>query len=391
MCTTKIRRSWVPPIWFGILFLHELRVVGGEGQPPTGEGMVCADEVKKYVDQRSTARVVVSRQYKDAAWAMNNDEFKKMLQGKKCAVVGNSGGLLKEPFYGEQIDQHDVVLRLNQAPTEGYVENVGSKTTIRLTNKKWSSRYGLSMSKETVDLKGNWGEMLVREPGLTIMVTRSSDEVFERILSVHKEDHAEKQCKAVKLENDIRNLAGGFVRAFKECMRTKANKAYPKGAVATSGFLAITALVGLCDSVTTYGVGIPWSEDTKYQYYHWVGPTGRETEQDDGNPTHGFEAEQDLLHALAANGVITMCLNTGCLSNTSPPTPSAVPAAAGEAAPGAGAGAAPKTGAALMSTRFQGVMHQMIALGNLQPDQPPETQPALVAPQPAPLGAQQPS
>jgi hypothetical protein len=35
-----------------------------------------------------------------------------------CAIVGNSGLLLKTA-YGEMIDQHDVVIRMNLAPTAG--------------------------------------------------------------------------------------------------------------------------------------------------------------------------------------------------------------------------------------------------------------------------------
>lgn len=35
-----------------------------------------------------------------------------------CAIVGNSGTLNVKP-YGKQIDAHDIVIRMNQAPTEG--------------------------------------------------------------------------------------------------------------------------------------------------------------------------------------------------------------------------------------------------------------------------------
>jgi len=51
----------------------------------------------------------------------------------RCAVVGNSGVLLNTTF-GKDIDDHEIVIRLNAAPTHGYVEHVGMKTTARVMN-----------------------------------------------------------------------------------------------------------------------------------------------------------------------------------------------------------------------------------------------------------------
>ncbi|CAL9179245.1 unnamed protein product [Musa hybrid cultivar] len=50
-----------------------------------------------------------------------------------CAVVGNSGVLLKSA-HGRLIDGHDLVIRLNNARTAGYQQHVGSKTTISFIN-----------------------------------------------------------------------------------------------------------------------------------------------------------------------------------------------------------------------------------------------------------------
>eukprot|EP00899_Mesostigma_viride_P024293 jgi/Mesvir1/5048/Mv02249-RA.1 len=52
------------------------------------------------------------------------------LVGKSCAVVGSSDVLLSCDV-GQQIDAHDVVIRLNDAPTEGYERHVGTRTTLR--------------------------------------------------------------------------------------------------------------------------------------------------------------------------------------------------------------------------------------------------------------------
>ncbi|XP_050673668.1 beta-galactoside alpha-2,6-sialyltransferase 2 [Leptidea sinapis] len=50
-----------------------------------------------------------------------------------CAVVTSAGALLGSRF-GNFIDSHEMVLRFNNAPTENYTEDVGSKTTIRVLN-----------------------------------------------------------------------------------------------------------------------------------------------------------------------------------------------------------------------------------------------------------------
>ncbi|KAK7320153.1 hypothetical protein RJT34_04887 [Clitoria ternatea] len=52
----------------------------------------------------------------------------------RCAVIGNSGDLLKTKF-GKEIDGYDVVIRENGAPTQNYTDYVGTKSTFRLLNR----------------------------------------------------------------------------------------------------------------------------------------------------------------------------------------------------------------------------------------------------------------
>ncbi|KAG0458923.1 hypothetical protein HPP92_022051 [Vanilla planifolia] len=52
----------------------------------------------------------------------------------RCAVVGNSGDLLKTNF-GDEIDGYDAVIRENGAPMQNYTKYVGRKSTFRLLNR----------------------------------------------------------------------------------------------------------------------------------------------------------------------------------------------------------------------------------------------------------------
>ncbi|NP_001004017.1 ST3 beta-galactoside alpha-2,3-sialyltransferase 8 [Danio rerio] len=58
----------------------------------------------------------------------HEDETPRQNQCRKCAVVGNSGNLLKSK-YGALIDSHSTVIRMNKAVTVGYDEDVGYRTT----------------------------------------------------------------------------------------------------------------------------------------------------------------------------------------------------------------------------------------------------------------------
>ncbi len=64
-------------------------------------------------------------------------------ENKTCAMVANSSILLNKE-YGEFIDSHDYVVRMNLARTEGFEKHVGSKTSFRFLAAKSFASLDLS-------------------------------------------------------------------------------------------------------------------------------------------------------------------------------------------------------------------------------------------------------
>lgn len=58
---------------------------------------------------------------------------------KTCAVISSAGSMFQSKL-GAFVDSHDLVMRFNHAPIEGYAEDVGTKTTIRIINSQVVSK-----------------------------------------------------------------------------------------------------------------------------------------------------------------------------------------------------------------------------------------------------------
>ncbi|XP_020745107.1 lactosylceramide alpha-2,3-sialyltransferase isoform X1 [Odocoileus virginianus] len=95
---------------------------------------------------------------------------------KRCVVIG-SGGILHGLELGHALNQFDVVIRLNNAPVEGYSEHVGNKTTIRMTYPEgaplsdleyYSSDLFVAVLFKSVDF--NWLQAMVKNETLPFWV-----------------------------------------------------------------------------------------------------------------------------------------------------------------------------------------------------------------------------
>ncbi|KAK3283446.1 hypothetical protein CYMTET_8852 [Cymbomonas tetramitiformis] len=127
-----------------------------------------------------------------------------------CALVASSADLLKGE-YGAEIDEHEVVMRINGAPTVGLEHHVGNKTTLRYSNGDF---FGWRESDDEVHI-GKWNG--------------KSDEL------------------ARLLRKRIHPINPHFLRFTRNAYLAG------KGHLPTQGFRAMLLLIHLCRQVDIYG------------------------------------------------------------------------------------------------------------------------------------------
>lgn len=276
--------------------------------------------------------------------------------GKKkpsCALVGNSRALLANDRLGEQIDDHDVVMRLNQAPSKRFEKYVGHKTTHRLLNAKWTQAY-----------KSN--PYLQTEPNVTFVITRTDWLTYLRAAKVmanlkpnyfpknaassasfsssEEEDNGASSnnnnnaiggdttamdefgdivpVENSKMPSDEQDVdiaervkqgmptlrllsrsavdgAGDVLRALKQNLEIVRGKAYKGKASPSSGFLGFHLLRQFCDTLDVYGVG----DDIAFTgaAWHYFETQHFQSSREFGAvPHHSFTLESDVMQLLDA-------------------------------------------------------------------------------------------
>jgi len=151
--------------------------------------------------------------------------FSEPRERQICAVVGASRNLLGSR-YGDLIDAHDVVFRVNRAPTAGFIRDVGAKTTHHVM---WPTALG----PEQADRRA----VLLMNP-----LTLHSKDVFGEILSlVEKELPWE--------PSQVRIIHPEFIKYIHD------NWMNGHGQFPSTGLIALMLAVHVCDEVDVFGFG----------------------------------------------------------------------------------------------------------------------------------------
>ena len=185
-----------------------------------------------------------------------------------CAVV-MSAGILNRSACGRSIDEHDLVFRMNWAPTVDHEHDVGTKSTLMVMNSHSSRRmndgrqrlaacrapfaalfYGDEWSPE--DNETRQVELLNAMPRCQVPPEMGS--------------------KALKLHGHVGAWSGAFAHRFAGLMRQHRK---PKRKVASAGWYAMHTAMALCGRLTLYGLGSAASAgDVKASpfHYYWDSP-----------------------------------------------------------------------------------------------------------------------
>lgn len=142
----------------------------------------------------------------------------------RCAVIGNSGDLLKTKF-GDEIDGYDVVIRENGAPIQNYTEYVGKKSTFRLLNR--GSAKALDKVAE------------LDETGKEVLIVKTT---------IH--DLMNKMIREVPIHNPVYLMLGASFGS----------------AAKGTGLKALEFALSICDTVDMYGFTVDpgYKEWTRY-------------------------------------------------------------------------------------------------------------------------------
>ncbi|XP_066547747.1 ST3 beta-galactoside alpha-2,3-sialyltransferase 3a isoform X2 [Amia ocellicauda] len=216
---------------------------------------------------------------------------------KRCIIVGN-GGILANKSLGSRIDEYDVVVRLNEAPVTGYVKDVGSKTTIRITYPEGAIQKPERYEKDSLfvfsafkPLDFKWLRQMVHKEKLR------GTEGFWKSVAQH----------VPKEPSEMRILNPYFIQeaAFQFIGLPLNNGLMGKGNIPTLGTVAITMALHNCDEVAVAGFGYDMNAPhAPLHYYETVKMSAIKESW-----THNISKEKEFLRKLVKSRVIADLTN----------------------------------------------------------------------------------
>ncbi|XP_055058570.2 ST3 beta-galactoside alpha-2,3-sialyltransferase 3b isoform X5 [Misgurnus anguillicaudatus] len=219
------------------------------------------------------------------------------LSCKRCVIVGN-GGILSNKSLGSRIDEYDVVVRLNEAPVNGYTRDVGSRTTLRITYPEGAIQKPERYEKDSIfvfsafkPLDFKWLRQMVLKKDL-----QGTEGFWKSVARFVPRDPSE-----------IRILNPYFIQeaAFQFIGLPQNNGLMGRGNIPTLGTVAITMALHNCDEVAVAGFGYDMNAPhAPLHYYETVKMSAIKESW-----THNISKEKEFLRKLVKANVITDLTN----------------------------------------------------------------------------------
>lgn len=187
---------------------------------------------------------------------------------KSCAVIGNSPNLLGKG-YGELIDSHDAVIRMNRGPTKGYESDVGTKTTFRVSY----SPYYVNEAKEGSTFLIYPHPRVTRRYRLVVDSDTRYWDYIDVIARVMEGNIPRGYKPSVYFGRNTDRLPKKSMLVFSPEFMGYVEKNWfrdpkkPADAPPTSGITSLVFAFHVCDSISAFGFG----EDRTGRYTHYFG------------------------------------------------------------------------------------------------------------------------
>uniref|UniRef100_UPI00398F6ADC lactosylceramide alpha-2,3-sialyltransferase-like n=1 Tax=Pristiophorus japonicus TaxID=55135 RepID=UPI00398F6ADC len=186
---------------------------------------------------------------------------------RRCIVVGN-GGILRGSRLGPYIDQHNIVIRMNNGPVADHAADVGWKTTLRITYPEGAPKSPREYDPSSLFVVAPYKSMDL--DWLNAMVSKEPMNLWQKMWfwqSVVESVPLEPQNYRILNLDIVRETALTFL-GYPE---PRHNQWRWKQVVPTLGVTSIIIALHLCDEVNLAGFGYDMSRpDLPLHYYETV-------------------------------------------------------------------------------------------------------------------------
>ena len=201
---------------------------------------------------------------------LNKIDEKLYKNKKTCAIVGNSS-ILIEKEYGQEIDDHDVVIRCNLGRTTGFEKHTGSKTTFRFIAAKSFTRAEL-LSHSEYDFN--------------FLPSLNGEHFFIRYDAGNTMSLIGGMVNNYKGNNNIHYLNSDFISKCDEL----------KNGYSSIGYISVIFATQLFENVSLYGFNFFKEEVENSHYFEKV--------REGTTAGHNFDSEENIILQLQDNDTV---------------------------------------------------------------------------------------